>query len=67
MIALQSRGDTRMTTAQRMEKQFFINLIALVNEVQGLQKLPSQVKNRKSAWCKQIKNPRQDASALALV
>jgi hypothetical protein len=56
-----------MTTAQRMEKQFFLNLIALVNEVQGYSKLPSQVKNRKSAWVKQIKNPRQDSSALALV
>jgi hypothetical protein len=56
-----------MSTEQRMEKQFFLNLISLVNEVQGYNKLTSQVKNRKSAWCKQIKNPRQDSSALAFV
>jgi hypothetical protein len=57
-----------MTTAQRMEKQFFINFINLVNEVQSAKtKLPSQVRTRKSAWCKTIKNPKQDRSALASV
>jgi hypothetical protein len=57
-----------MTTAQRMERQFFIQMISLVNEVQGYSKLPSQLNVRtKSAWVKQVKNPRQDSSALALV
>lgn len=57
-----------MTTAQRMEKQFFMNLISLVNEVQGYSKLPSQLKpNRKSSWCKQVTNPRQKKDALSLV
>ena len=64
MNEVQSQG---MTTSQRMEKQFFLHFIQLVNEVQGKQKLPSQVKNRKSAWVKQTKNPKQDKSALALV
>ena len=50
-----------------MEKQFFINMISLVNEVQGHSKLPSQMKTRKSTWCKQVKNPRQKKDALALV
>ncbi len=57
-----------MTAAQRMERQFFIRMITLVNEVQGCSKLPSQLNVRnKSAWVKQVKNPRQDSSALALV
>ena len=57
-----------MTAAQRMEKQFFINFITLINEVQGKQKLPSQiVKNRKSAWVKQVQNPKQKKDALTLV
>ena len=51
-----------------MERQFFINMIALVNEVQGHSKLPSQVKSsRKSSWMKQVSNPRQKKDALALV
>ena len=57
-----------MTTAQRMEKQFFIRMIELVNEVQGKQKLPSQVGSyRKSAWVKQVSNPKQKKDALARV
>jgi hypothetical protein len=57
-----------MTAAQRMEKQFFCNFISLINEVQGKQKLPSQLKgNRKSAWCKQSKNPKQKKDALSRV
>jgi hypothetical protein len=57
-----------MTVEQRMERQFFINMIALVNEVQGHSKLPSQVKSfRKSSWMKQVSNPRQKKDALALV
>ena len=51
-----------------MEKQFFIRFITLVNEVQGKQKLPSQiVASRKSAWVKQIQNPKQKKDALTLV
>ena len=51
-----------------MERQFFLSLIELVNEVQGKQKLPSQLhSHRKSAWCKTIKAPKQDQSALASV
>ena len=43
-----------------MEKQFFLSFIDLINEVQGIQKLPSQLNfNRKSSWMKQVSNPRQ--------
>jgi len=57
-----------MTTAQRMERQFFINFITLINEVQSAKTtLPSQVRNRKSAWVKQTQNPRQKVDALSRV
>lgn len=57
-----------MSTAQRMERQFFLNLITLVNEVQGKQKLPSQFNStRKSTWMKQVSNPRQKKDALSRV
>lgn len=57
-----------MTTAQRMERQFFIHFISLINEVQGKEKLPSQVySNRKSSWVKQVSNPKQKKDALACV
>ena len=57
-----------MTTQQRMEKQFFIKFISLINEVQGKQKLQSQIhSNKKSAWVKQIKSQKQDQSALASI
>jgi hypothetical protein len=56
-----------MTTSQRMEKQFFLQFIALINEVQGKSKLPSQVRNRKSTWVKQISNPKQKTDALSRV
>lgn len=65
MNEVQSQG---MTTAQRMEKQFFISFIRLIDEVQGKQKLPSQIQsNRKSAWVKQTQNPKQKKDALARV
>ena len=65
MNGVQSQG---MTTAQRMERQFFISFIQLVNEVQSAKtKLPSQVRNRKSAWVKQVQNPKQKADALSRV
>lgn len=58
----------KVTTAQRMERQFFIQFIQLVNEVQGKTQLPSQINaKRKSTWVKQIKNPKQNKSALASV
>jgi len=50
-----------------MERQFFQNFIVLINEVQGKTYLPSQIKNRKSAWVKQITNPRQKVDALSRV
>jgi hypothetical protein len=50
-----------------MERQFFLSLIELINEVQGKQKLPSQVGNRKSAWCKTIKSQRIKKDALSQV
>jgi hypothetical protein len=57
-----------MTTAQRMEKQFFIHFISLVNEVQGKTKLPSQISSsRKSSWVKQVSNPKQKKDALSAV
>ena len=57
-----------MTTAQRMEKQFFIKFITLIDEVQGKTKLPSQIKsNTKSTWIKQTQNPRQKKDALSRV
>lgn len=57
-----------MTAAQRMEKQFFIQFIQLINEVQGKQKLPSQAKSyRKSTWVKQTQNPKQKKDALSCV
>ena len=65
MNGVQSQG---MTTSQRMEKQFFIHLIQLVDDVQGKSKLPSQINdNRKSAWIKQTKNPKQKKDALSKV
>ena len=58
----------KMTTSQRMERQFFIQFIELVNEVQGKTKLPSQINaKRKSTWVKQNKNPKQKKDALASV
>ena len=66
MNEVQSQAMT--DTAQRMEKQFFIHLIALVNEVQGKQKLPSQINEyRKSSWVKQTVNPKQKKDALSSV
>ena len=57
-----------MTTEQRMERQFFIHFIELINEVQGKQKLPSQVYSRRtSAWVKQTQNPKQKTDALTRV
>jgi len=60
--------DETVTTAQRMEKQFFLHFIELVNEVQGKQKLPSQIQSsRKSAWVKKVSNPKQKKDALSCI
>jgi len=65
MNEVQSQG---MTTSQKMEKYFFLNLISLVNEVQGKTKLPSQFNQKnKSAYNKQIKSIKQDKSAFASI
>ena len=57
-----------MTTSQKMEKYFLLNLISLIDEVQGKTKLPSQFNQKnKSAYHKQIKSQKQDQSALANV
>ncbi len=65
MNEVQSQG---MTAQQRMERQFFLSFIALINEVQGMSKLPSQLhSNRKSSWMKQISNPKQKTDALTRV
>lgn len=66
MNEVQSQGMTSLQ--QRMEKQFFISFIRLVDEVQGRQKLPSQIQStRKSSWVKQVSNPKQKKDALSLV
>lgn len=57
-----------MTLTQRMERQFFLNLIELVNEVQGKTKLPSQVtQSQSSAWIKQTVNPKQKKDAFSRI
>jgi len=65
MNEVQSQG---MTTSQKIEKYFFLNLISLVNEVQGKTKLPSQFNQKnKSVFKKQIKSQKQDKSAFASI
>lgn len=55
-----------MTTEQRMERQFFLNLIRLVNEVQNPTKEFQPY--RKSMWIKNnISSPRQKSDALSRV
>ena len=57
-----------MTTAQKLEKAFLLNVFSLVNEVQGKHKLPSQFhSNHKSTWVKQNHNPKQKKDALSRV
>jgi len=55
-----------MTTAQKLERHFFLNLITLVNEVQSDKiVLPSQFNSHsKSQWIKSIKKTRIKTSAL---
>ena len=57
-----------MTTQEKMEKYFLLNLISLIDEVQGKTKLPSQFNQKnKSAYNKQIKSQKQDKSAFASI
>jgi hypothetical protein len=57
-----------MTTSQKLEKAFLTKCFALINEVQGKTKLPSQfTQKNKSVFKKQIKSQKQDQSALANV
>jgi hypothetical protein len=57
-----------MTSTQRMERQFFINMITLINNVQGNQKLPSQIyPNVKSTWVKKVSDPKQKRDALSRI
>jgi len=59
---------TELTTREKMEKYFLLNLISLIDEVQGKTKLPSQFNQKnKSVFKKQIKSIKQDQSALANV
>jgi hypothetical protein len=61
-------NQKQMTTSQRMEKQFFLHFIRLVDEVQGKEKLKSQFhSSRKMYWMKQITNPRQKTDSLSRV
>jgi len=57
-----------MTTSQKLEKAFLTKCFALINEVQGKIKLPSQFNQKnKSAYNKQIKSIKQDKSAFASI
>lgn len=59
---------SNLSTAQKLEKAFYLNLIRLVDEVQGNYKLPSQVNSKqRSAWVKQTKNQKQKKDALSKV
>ena len=57
-----------MTTSQKLEKAFLTKCFALINEVQGKTKLPSQFNQKnKSVFKKQIKSQKQDQSAFASI
>jgi len=57
-----------MTTSQKLEKAFLTKCFALINEVQGKTKLPSQfTQKNKSVFKKQIKSQKQDQSAFASI
>ena len=57
-----------MTTADKLEKAFYLNLIRLVDEVQGNVKLQSQVTyKQKSAWVKQTKSQKAKKDALSKI
>ena len=57
-----------MSTADKLEKAFYLNLIRLVNEVQGNYQLPSQVTyKQKSSWVKQTKSQKAKKDALSKI
>ena len=57
-----------MSTADKLEKAFYLNLIRLVDEVQGNVKLKSQFTiKQKSAWVKQTKSQKVKKDALTKV
>ena len=58
-----------MSVSQRIERQFFIHLIQLVNEIQqGKITLPSQFySNRKSTWMKKVSDPRRNKDAFSRI
>jgi len=70
VLSLQSNesGASNLSTAEKLEKAFYLNLIRLVDEVQGNYKLPSQVNSKKrSTWVKQTKTQKQKKDALSKV
>jgi hypothetical protein len=54
-----------MTTAERMERQFFLNLIRLVDSVVKNDK--GFIPHRKSEWVKQTRGVRMKKDALSRV
>lgn len=57
-----------MSTADKLEKAFYLNLIRLVDEVQGNVKLQSQVTyKQKSSWVKQTKSQKAKKDALSKI
>jgi len=59
---------SNLSTADKLEKAFYLNLIRLVDEVQGNVKLESQFTiKQKSAWVKQTKNQKVKKDALTKV
>jgi predicted RNA-binding protein YlxR (DUF448 family) len=57
-----------LTTAQKLERHFYVELIRLVDEVQGNYKLKSQIKTKqRSAWCKSTKAQKAKKDALSKV
>ena len=59
---------SNLSTADKLEKAFYLNLIRLVDEVQGNVKLESQFTiKQKSVWVKQTKNQKVKKDALTKV
>ncbi len=59
---------SNLSTAEKLEKAFYLNLIRLVDEVQGNVKLKSQFTiKQKSAWVKQTKSQKVKKDALTKV
>ena len=57
-----------LSTSDKLERAFYLNLIRLVNEVQGNTKLQSQMScKHKSAWVKQTKEKKTKKDALTIL